>query len=156
MLGAVGLVAPSAGAGASTPSRCKTSQLALKLVSFQGATGHRFWQLAFVNNGPRCSIKGFPRVVLLDNNGHEIAATIKHESGPVPTVVIASGKRGHFTFSYAAAGFCSHHFLASRLRIFPPKASRGLLFNPIPANHGRIGICTGSEQVSPVRAHPGG
>ncbi len=154
--GVIGLLAPSPGSGAPVPARCKTAQLSIKLVSFQAATGHRFWQLAFSNNGSKCSLHGYPSVTLLNSAGHKIAATIKHEPGSVSTVVIAHGKRGHFTFSYADAGFCSQHFSAARMRLFPPGASRGLLFNPVRANHGQIGICTNSELVSPVRSHPGG
>jgi hypothetical protein len=146
---------PSVGFGAPAP-HCSSSQLQLKFVSFQGATGHRFWQLAFKNVGSKCKLHGFPRVVLLNSAGHAIHATIKHETGPVPTVTVSHGKRAHFTFTYADGGFCNKHFHASRLRIFPPGGTGGFLFNPVPANHGTIFICTGSEQVSPVRAKPGG
>jgi hypothetical protein len=57
-VGLIGLLAPSPGSGAPVPARCKTPQLSIKLVSFQRATGHRFWQLAFSNNGAKCSLHG--------------------------------------------------------------------------------------------------
>jgi hypothetical protein len=154
--GAAGLLAPSAGLGSPVAPRCSSSHLALRFVSFQGATGHRFWQFAFKNLSSKCSFHGFPRVVLLSSAGHVIPATVKHETGSVTNVIVAHGKVGNFTFSYLDGGFCSHHFLASRLRIFPPKETRPFLFNPAPRNHGRIEICVGSERVSPVRAHPDG
>jgi hypothetical protein len=155
-VGAAGLGLPSVGSGSPVVPRCLSSQLDLKFVSFHGATGHRFWQLAFKNLASSCSLHGFPRVVLLNSAGHVISAAVKHEAGPVPTVIVAHGKRGNFTFSYLDGGFCTHHFLANRLRIFRPNDAGGFLFNPVPANHGQIDVCIASEQVSPVRAHPGG
>jgi Protein of unknown function (DUF4232) len=156
LLAITGLLAtPSAGFGATVP-HCFSSQLALKFVSFQAATGHRFWQLAFKNVGAKCTLRGFPRVVLLNSAGHVIHVTVKHEAGPVPTVTVRHGKRGHFTFTYADGAFCGGHFHASRLRIFPPKDTGGFVFNPVPANHAPIFICTGSQRVSPVRSAPDG
>lgn len=155
-LGAISLAAPSVGLGSGGLSRCFSSQLKLKLVSFQGATGHRFWQLAFKNVGSKCRLHGFPRVTLLNSAGHTISATIKHETGPVPTIIVGHGERGNFTFSYTAGGFCSNHFFASRLKVYPPRNAGGFVFNPVPANHGPIDVCVGSEEVSPIRAHPGG
>jgi hypothetical protein len=95
-LGAWAFAAPSAGLSSPPVPRCVSSQLTLKFVSFQGATGHRFWQLAFKNLGSTCSMHGFPRVVLLNGAGHVIPATVKHEAGTVPTVSVAHGNRGHF------------------------------------------------------------
>jgi hypothetical protein len=138
------------------PPHCSSSPLGLTFVSFQGATGHRFWQLAFKNAGSKCTLRGFPRVVLLNSVGHVINVTVKHETGPVPTVVVPHGKRAHFTFTYLDGAFCSQNFHASRLRIFPPKDTGGFVFNPLPANHGPIFICTGSQRVSPVRSKPDG
>lgn len=37
---------PASGAGAPTPN-CRSAQLSMRVVSFEGASGHRFWQLAF-------------------------------------------------------------------------------------------------------------
>jgi len=152
--GAVALCAPLPALGA-TPPKCFSSQLVLKFVSFQGATGHRFWQLAFKNVGPVCSMHGFPTVKLL-NHGHVIPATIQHETGPVHTVIVAHGKRGHFTFAYVDGGFCTQHFTATRLRIRPPHDLAPFVFNPVPKNGGPISVCKGSERVSPVRSHPDG
>jgi hypothetical protein len=150
---ALGVTAPAA---AAAPPHCASSQLSLKFVSFQGATGHRFWQLAFKNLGSKCSLRGFPRVRLLDSHGHRIHTTIKHETGPVPTVVVRHGRRAHFTFSYTDGAFCSKHFHAYRIKVFPPKNSGGFIFNPVPKNFGPIFVCRGSARVSPVRAHPDG
>jgi Protein of unknown function (DUF4232) len=154
-VGAAALAAPAPGSGAASPN-CVSSQLSLQFVDFQGASGHRFWQLAFKNLASTCTLRGFPRVQLLDANGHVIRVTVKHETGPVPTVLVAHGKRAHFTFTYLDGAFCTNHFYASRIKAFPPNDTRGFLFNPVPANRGPIFICSGTEQVSPVRAHPGG
>jgi hypothetical protein len=155
-LGAWSVAGPAVGFSSPSVTKCLSPQLALKFVSFQGATGHRFWQLAFKNLASTCSLHGFPRVVLLNGAGHVIPTTVTHEAGPVPTVTVMHGNRGHFTFSYTDGGFCSHHFLAARMKLFPPSEPGGFVFNPVPANHGQINVCTGSEKVSPVRAHPDG
>jgi hypothetical protein len=144
------------GAGAATPPHCRSSQLTLKFVSFQGATGHRFWQLAFKNTGSKCSFHGFPSVALLNSSGHVINDPVKHEPGTVPTVTVAPGKLGHFTVKYLDGGFCSHSYTATRMRISPPSSSGTFTFNPVPQNHGPISVCKGSAQVSPMRKSPDG
>jgi uncharacterized protein DUF4232 len=144
------------GADAIAAPKCASSHLTLQFVSFQGATGHRFWQLAFKNLGSTCSLRGFPRIQLLDAGGHVIPAVVKHEPGPVSTVRVGHGKRAHFTFTYTDGAFCNSHFHASRIKSFPPHNAAGFVFNPVPKNHGPIFVCKGSERVSPVRSHPDG
>jgi hypothetical protein len=151
---ALALVAliPAAGLGAGVP-HCSSAQLSLRFLSFQGATGHRFWDFAFQNAGAKCTLRGFPEVMLLDHHGGVLTVTFHHQPGfPAKTVTIAHGKRGFFTVTYLDGGFCSRHYLAYRMKLFPPGGSGGFVFNPVPANHGPISVCTGSERVYPVRA----
>jgi hypothetical protein len=149
------LVLPSSGLGAAAPP-CKSSQLSLEFVSFQGATGHRFWQLAYKNNGAKCSLRGFSRVQLLAANGHVIASAF-HETGfPVNTVIVAHGKRAFVAYTYLDGAFCSSgQFHAPRARLFPPGNAAGFVFNMVPKNMGPPFVCPGTAGVYPVTPTPG-
>jgi Domain of unknown function (DUF4232) len=150
------LALPAAGSGAAMP-HCPSSQLKMRVVSFEGATGHRFWQLAFRNRGAACSLRGFSKVVLLAHNGHRISAVFKRETGfPVDTVTVRPGKSAFVAFSYLDGGFCSTgSFYVFRVKIFPPGAGGGFVLNPVPRNGGPIFLCAGSERVYPVTSKPG-
>jgi len=155
---AAALALPASGAGAvSAPPHCKSSQLTLKFVGFQGATGHRYWQLAFKNKGGTCSLRGFARVQLLAANGHVITSDFRHEkSFPVATVVVAHGKRGFVAYTYVEAGFCnSGQFYAPKAKVFPPGNGTGFVFDMVRGNDGAPYLCPGSEGVFPVTAKPG-
>jgi Protein of unknown function (DUF4232) len=147
---------PAAGLGTSAP-RCNSSQLALKFVGFQGATGHRYWQFAFKNKGRACSLRGYARVQLLGSGGHVITSAFHHETGfPVRTVVVAHGERAFVAYTYLDGGFCSSgQFYAPKARVFPPGGATGFVFNMAPKNMGAPYLCPGSEGVFPVTAKPG-
>jgi hypothetical protein len=99
------LAAPAA--GASVP-HCLSAQLRLKFVGFQGATGHRYWQLAFKNAGRPCSLRGFARVQLLAQDGHVITSAFRHETAfPVTSVVVGHDKRAFVAYTYVDGGFCN-------------------------------------------------
>lgn len=154
-LAAAALVAPATGLGASAP-HCKSTQLSLKFVSFQGATGHRFWQFALQNGGAKCSLLGFSRVQLLAANGHVITSAFTHEPFPVKTVTVAHGKRAFVAITYLDGAFCTTgHFHAPKVRIFPPGNAGGFVFNMVPKNMGPPFVCAGSEGVYPVTSKPG-
>jgi len=150
------LALPAAGLGESAPG-CESSQLLLKFVGFQGATGHRYWQLAFTNEGRPCSLRGFARVQLLDPGDNPILAAFHHETAfPVSTVVVAHGKRAFVAYTYLDGSFCaSGQFYAAKARVFPPGGATGFVFNMARRNMGAPYMCPGSEGVFPVTAKPG-
>ncbi len=153
---AAALALPASGAGAATPN-CTPGQLSMRVVSFEGASGHRFWQLAFRNLGATCSVRGFARVVLLAHNGHPITDGFKRETGfPQSTVTLERGKSAFVAFTYRAGGFCStRSFRAFRVRIFLPGAAGGFVLNPMPRTNGPIFLCARSERIYPVTPEPG-
>lgn len=153
--GALG--APAAGLGAPSAPSCRSSQLRLKFVGFQGATGHRYWQMAFQNQGSTCSLRGFSRVQLVASDGHVITSAFHHETAfPVKTVVVRHGKRAFVAYTYVDGGFCnSGQFHAPKARLFPPGATGGFVFNMVPRNGGPPYVCPGSEGVFPVTSQPG-
>jgi Domain of unknown function (DUF4232) len=153
------MAAPPNSLGVTAPP-CTSSQLSLKFVSFQGATGHRFWQFALRNNRAKCSLRGFSRVQLYDQTGHVITSAFRHETGfPVRTVTVAHGKRAFVAITYLDGAFCStRHFHAPTVRIFPPGGVVGFVFNMVPKNGSPPSppfICAGSEGVYPVTSKPG-
>ena len=154
---ATALAVPASEAGAAPPA-CRSSQLSMRVVSFEGASGHRFWQLGFRNLGATCSLHGFSRVVLLGPRGRSITEGFKRETGfPQSTVILERGKSAYVAFTYLDGGFCStDNFRAFRVRIFLPGAAGGFLLNPMPRNDGSpIFLCARSERIYPVTSEPG-
>lgn len=144
----VSLPAPAVGFG-STLAGCQTANLHLKLVSLTGTR----WKFAIKNNGAQCKFpKGFPGVQLVNKN--QTPVTTPYTVSPVgkPTSpVVAKHKNVYFTFSYTT-GKCSAKVVAYDLRVFPPGASvAGLMFNPVPANHGPIRACAKSLAVTALQ-----
>lgn len=140
-----------AGAATAIP-RCRAAQLRLHFVFLDAATGHRFWDFAYRNTGPTCTVRGYPRIVLLDRHGHRIAARIRHvPNDPPATLTLAHGKRALFTFLDLDGGFCpGHAFTAYRFKLAPPGTGAFTLFNPTHANHGPPSICRRSEFLTPL------
>lgn len=132
--------------------RCSTAQLRLKFVDMQAAAGRQYIDYAFKNAGARkCSLRGYPTVVLLDKQGHVIHfahAKVGHfPASPIRTVVIGSGKRAFFSFVRADGAFCpGSAFTFYGLRVSPPNNAIG--FRP---HLGRTLACDASAKVSAVR-----
>jgi hypothetical protein len=129
----------------------------MRVVSFEGASGHQFWQLAFRNLGTTCSLHGFSRVVLLGESRHPITEGFKRETGfPQRVVTLRPGKSAFVAFTYLDGGLCgTGGFRAFKVRIFLPGAAGGFLLNPVPRNQGPIFLCPRSERIYPVTSEPG-
>jgi hypothetical protein len=129
----------------------------MRVVSFEGASGHQFWQLAFRNLGPACSLQGFSRVVLLAHDGEPFTEVFKRETGFSQSVVtVEPGKSAFVAFTYANGGFCTAGTLyVFRVKIFPPGAAGGFVLNPVPRNQGPLLLCARSERIYPVTSAPG-
>lgn len=129
----------------------------MRVVSFEGASGHRFWQLAFRNLGATCSLHGFSRVLLLAHSGRSITDGFKRETGfAQSTVTLERGKSAFVAFTYRDGSFCSTgNFRAFRVRIFLPGAAGGFMLNPMPRTKGPIVLCARSERIYPVTSEPG-
>jgi hypothetical protein len=150
------LVLPASGLGAAVPV-CRSPQLRMRVVSFEGALGHQFWQLAFRNIGTTCSLQGFSRVVLLAHDGTPFPDDFKRETGfPQYAVTMEPGRSAFVAFSYADGGLCAAGSVyAFRVKIFLPGTGGGFLLNPVPRNAGPIVLCEGSERIYPVTPRPG-
>ena len=153
MVLAVGALALPALGAARTASSCSTARLSLQFLGQQAATGHRFNQYAFKNVGnATCSLRGYPRAVLLDKHGNVLrsarATVARWSIVKVRTVVVGPGKRGFFTFAWAAGPFCpGHAFTFYKLRVTPPGNATGFV-----VNLGRTSACNGSAKRSAVGA----
>jgi hypothetical protein len=154
---AAAVAPPASGAYAATPN-CKSSQLSMRVVSFEGASGRRFWQLAFRNLGAACGLHGFSRVVLLGRGGRPITEGFRRETEfPQRTVIVEPGKRAFVAFTYLDGAFCSTGNLrAYRVRIFLPGVAGGFLLDPMARTNGNpIFLCGRSERIYPVTSEPG-
>ncbi len=153
---ALAALGPASGSGASGTPGCTSSQLELREVLFQGATGKRIWDLAFKNTGSPCTLRGYPGAGLLDKHGH-LLATAKRVPATVKTITIAHNKRAFFGFAYTDGGFCpGSNYVAYRFQFIAPNLTHKYIFNPTALNHGVVSVCKRSEQIKPVTATVGG
>ncbi len=150
------VLGPTTGPAAAATPRCTSSQLELREVLFQGATGKRIWDFAFKNTGSKCTLRGYPGAGLLDKHGH-VLATAKRVTATVKTITIAHNKRAFFRFVYTDGGFCpGSNYKAYRFQFIPPNLTHKFVFNPTALNHGVVSVCKKSEQIKPVTAKAGG
>lgn len=144
--------APASGLAQATP-RCATSNLRLDFVDGQGATSHRYWDLALRNVGASsCSLKGFPRVALLNSRARPINDRPTRVNGFTKrSVVLAPWQVAYFSFGYAVSGPClPNFFYAYGIEVFPPGAKQRLVYY-----RGQFDVCAASishPSVYPVRA----
>jgi hypothetical protein len=138
---------------AATPARCTTAHLRLSLVRSEGATSHRFWDLALRNAGPAsCRLQGYPGVGLLDRSGRLIAVEVDRVGGRrTPSVIVAPGQRAFFTFTYVVSGPCLPRFFSAYgLQVIPPNRRQRLVLHS-----GRFDVCSpavgGRPRVYPIR-----
>jgi Protein of unknown function (DUF4232) len=150
------LALPGPRAGAATPT-CDSSQLSMRVVSFEGASGYRLWQLAFRNLGATCILQGFSHMVLLGQNGYRLPGDFRRETGfPASIVTAQPGESAFVAFTYLDGAFCrTDSFSAYRVRIFLPGGGGGFLLNPIARNGGPISLCAKSKRIYPVTSEPG-
>jgi Protein of unknown function (DUF4232) len=150
------LALPASRAGAATPT-CDSSQLSMRVVSFEDASGYRLWQLGFRNLEATCSLQGFSHVLLLDQNGHRITGGFRRETGfPASIVTLEPGDSAFVAFTYLDGTFCSTgNFYAYRVRIFVPGGGGGFSLNPLPRNGGPIFVCAKQKRIYPVTSKPG-
>jgi Protein of unknown function (DUF4232) len=153
---ATAVVVPASRASAATPT-CEGSQLSMRVVSYEPASGYRLWQLAFRNLGETCSLQGFPRVELLDQDGYRIPVGFRRETGfPASIVTLEPGQSAFVAFTYLDGTLCSTvSFYAYRVRIVLPEAGGAFVLNPIPRNDGPMFVCAKSKRVYPVTSKPG-
>jgi hypothetical protein len=137
-------------------ARCASGGLRVHVLLLEGATSHRYWEMAFQNVGPAsCRLQGYPGVGLLNARGRLIADKVERQPGePTPSVTIAHGGRAYFTFGYVVAGPCiPRDFKAYGLEVYPPDDFTRLL---VPT-HGVLEVCDrsvgGAPLVYPIRAH---
>lgn len=139
---------------ATTVFPCHASQLHLRGLGEQGATGNRFYEFAFTNRGFPCTIKGYPRLTLLNKHGHIVTATVTHWAGThASRITLGHTRRAFFFVRYLDGAFCAKakRLVAFRLELFVPGATSGAIYNVVPVNRGPASLCRGTLQVSPLR-----
>jgi len=149
ILGAAVLAGPALTAAAT--KHCLTAQLRLKVVSEQGATGHRYVDYAFRNAGTsNCTLRGYPSAVLRNKHAKPMvssAAKVRQWSlSKIRTVTLSPGKRAFFSFEWTDADFCTGSFVFYSVRISPPGSASGLVWHA-----GKTGACNKSARMSAVR-----
>lgn len=131
---------------------CRTAQLRAAHGFSNGAAGSYVTPLRLRNvSRTTCSLKGYPRITLLDGRGHAVLR-VRHSGGVVAhTVRLAPGRAAQTslrTSITSATGDSRDCPSASALRIAPPGESRSLRL--------RIGltVCRGDADYLPLEAAP--
>ncbi len=124
---------------------CTTNQLVVWLdTQSNGAAGTIFYTLNFTNVGAKCTLRGYPGVSAVAQNGHRLGKAATRTTGTaVKTVTLASANGSGATKANTAhtvlgiidtgvlsPGSC-HETTASGLRVYPPNQSRAA-FVPYP------------------------
>jgi hypothetical protein len=123
-----GVLAAAATGSARAVRQCASAQLRLGFYAAGGTyEGLLDVEYGFQNVGAaKCSLRGFPRIVLMTKHGHAIQSeTVTPDAslGPVVRKAIRPGRWAYFTVEVA---FCySHVFAFYGLRAFPPGNARG-------------------------------
>ena len=132
---------------ATTP-QCSTPNLTLELARGEGATSHRFWDLAVRNVGPAtCQLRGYPGIGLLDSAAMLMNIPVDRAAGAMRTVLLHPWDRAFFTFSYVVSGPCAHGVFPFGIQVFPPNSTQSLrMFR-------RFDVCAGTHPtVTAVRS----
>jgi Domain of unknown function (DUF4232) len=159
---------------ASTPAaaavpKCTAAHLKPWAGGQTGTAGGNIAEFGFVNKGVRvCSLKGFPKLQMLDAAGQPIATTDTPNKGagapdyPPKLVVLPPRKRAYFLVNYpvfTGTGSTSCP-TATKLALTPPGSSSALVLGgsgaaiqPFAGNDTSLGC--GLVYVSAVSAKPG-
>jgi hypothetical protein len=139
-----------------------SANLALSSTGSQGAAGHLEVAFALRNlAGHGCTVRGYPRVVLLDSQRRRQAVGVIDGSGFFPdtqlrprSVVVPPGGSALFSLSFVdaaelARGAC---VTTTWLEITPPGDAKALEIAAAGGNVSRFAPCGGRLYASPVYA----
>jgi Protein of unknown function (DUF4232) len=112
------------GVNPTTPQRCQTSHLSVKLGAFTGAAGTDLFPLVFTNTGTfTCLLQGFPGVSYEGASGSQVAAPAERvgtTDGPVLTVAPGGSAVANVVVTGGAVGLCPHPRTVVGFRVYPP------------------------------------
>lgn len=143
-LGAVASPADGAARPAGIPA-CRTSQLVVWLnTNANGAAGTLFYALNFTNIGSTCTLRGYPGVSAVSQNGHQLGnaarrsnvikikpVTLKGTSGGGPQAANTAQATVGIVDTGAIPSSSCHQVTASALRVYTPNQS-GAVVVPYP------------------------
>lgn len=100
-----GALPASAATQASVPPNpaCTARQLHLTLGHERVNTGHISWTLTARDDGPACTLTGFPRLGLLDGHRNPLPE-VTAVSGKAHSVLVLNGLTAHLTLSFGSDG----------------------------------------------------
>jgi hypothetical protein len=130
-------------------THCTSSQLSVQFRGLSAASGHAHQDLAFVNHGQLCNLRGWPTVTFLGASGALLSLRAPSRvSEPVRTVTLTDDGHAYFTFKYINEGFCSPRVAVSAIRLTPPGDQDRLVL------HRTFSVCTPDPgaAVYPVRS----
>jgi hypothetical protein len=126
---------PALTAAASTPSRCHTAQLAVRIGREGVALGHVGVEIHLVNVSPRsCTLRGYPGLQMLDSYGHALPTDVlRGASYTVPKMsehLVTLPARARATFDAGWNDSTGYGLkkcpTSSRVLITPPNAYRSI------------------------------
>jgi hypothetical protein len=139
-----GMLAATGPAAAATPT-CRSSQLVTWLdTNGNGAAGTVFYALNFTNIGSTCTLRGFPGVSAVSQNGHQLGSAAAREKNvkvkPITLKGTAGGNASNASSAQATLGIVEagnfpasacHQTTASGLRVYAPNQNAAT-FVPYP------------------------
>jgi hypothetical protein len=130
---------------------CRAGQLGVAAGQGGVGAGNATTPFGISNRSGRpCRLRGFPRVVLLDGNGHAMSPTAKPRSAdyfgnvPVRTVTVPANGKASFRLAYQTATGTGKCVSPQSLRVSWPGSS-GALRSVVANQH----VCANGISVSP-------
>jgi hypothetical protein len=94
--GAIGAGTASSATTTVATDACRTQSLRVTLGQGEGALGHYYVPIVFINTGSTCTITGYPDVsYYAGTDQHQVGDAAAHEPGPTPTVVLRTGESAY-------------------------------------------------------------
>ncbi len=115
----------------SGPPGCTTSSLTASLGQGSGAAGSVYYPIEFTNNGPTCTLYGYPGVSFVSASGAQVGAAAGEDpTYPRRLVTLAQGATAHADLQITVAqnypAATCRPVAVKRLRIFPPGQTSAL------------------------------
>ncbi|WP_075725593.1 DUF4232 domain-containing protein [Corynebacterium aquilae] len=129
---------------------CQPQQLAISVTPTDAGAGHQYYAITATNNGPHCTLAGFPGISAVDAQGQQIGAAAEredaHDPGPVRL-----GPKGQ---AQATLRLTNAHLMdpatcaptpAAGLKIYPPNSydSTTVPFDSVVCAKGATTLTTG-------------
>ncbi len=139
------------------PSRCRSANLTVALVQFEGAAGSTIATYVFTNNGSvTCTLFGYPGLGLLGPGGQGLSTTVIRQPNAESTVSLAPGGHAWFMMEYPnSTGYATAQCPTSTsLEVTPPNSYHYLIVNGVGGQLTPYGGTTAALHCGTISVRP--